>query len=53
MKKLTGEQVLMRVQKFRNYMDKMTEGKTIAVRTSVKFNEVFKLAETSGYKGHM
>ena len=53
MKKLSGEQVLIRVQRFRTYMDKMTEEKTIAVRTSVKFNEVFKLAETSGFKGHM
>lgn len=53
MKKINDEQIMNRVQRFRNYMDKLTDEKTVAIRTCVKFNEVFKLAETSGYKGHM
>jgi hypothetical protein len=53
MKKITDEQILDRVQRFRNYMNRMLDGRTVAIRTTVKFNEVFKLAETSGYKGHM
>ena len=52
-KKITDEQIMNRVQRFRNYMNRMLDGRTVAIRTTMKFNEVFKLAETSGYKGHM
>jgi hypothetical protein len=52
-KNITDEQIMNRVQRFRNYLNRMNDGRTVAIRTTVEFNEVFKLAETSGYKGHM
>lgn len=53
MKELNQELIEKRVERFKNYMNRMLDGRTIAIRTTTKFNEVFKLAETSGYKGHM
>ncbi len=51
--KLTEQQINDRVFKFKNYINRMNDGRTLAIRTTTQFNEVFKLAETSGYKGHM
>lgn len=51
--KLTEQQINDRVFKYKNYINRMSDGRTLAIRTTTEFNEVFKLAETSGYKGHM
>lgn len=56
--KLSDEKIITRVQSYRNFIEKNTE---IAVKTSDKFTDViespfkkcYKLAENSGYQGHM